>query len=84
MASLLGVSHTKVRTNRGAVTASYLLVLVRRHGDELRLLEHVRAERAVRQLEDVVGAHQVKTRLIFMHGVENGLKEAQSGLNESN
>ena len=53
---------------------SYLLILISRHRNELRLLEDVGSELAVGKLEDVIGSHQVKTRLVLMHGVEDGLQ----------
>lgn len=52
------------------VTKTYLLVLVGGDGDELGLLEHVRAEGGVGKLEDVVGSHQVEPRLVLVHGVQ--------------
>ena len=48
-------------------------VLVSRDGDELRLLEDVSAEGAPGQLEHVVGAHDVETRLVFVHRIQNRL-----------
>lgn len=51
----------------------YLVVLVGGDGDEVGLGEHVGAEGAVGQLEDVVGPHDVEAGLVFVHGVQNGL-----------
>ena len=53
---------------------SDLLVLVGRDPDELGLLEDVRPERRVGQLQDVVGADQVKAWLVLVHGVQDCLK----------
>ena len=46
---------------------SDLLVLIGRHCDELGLLEDVRPEGGVGQLEDVAGSHQVEPRLVLVH-----------------
>ena len=60
---------------RGSCTLiTHLLVLVGGDGDELRLLEDVRPERGVGQLQDVVGAYQVEPRLVLVHRVQYGLK----------
>ena len=53
---------------------SDLLVLVGRDSDELGFLEDVSPERRVRQLQDVVGANQVKARLVLVHRVQDRLK----------
>lgn len=53
---------------------AHLVVLIRRHGYEIRFWENVRPEGAVRQLEDVVGPHDVEAGLILVHGVEYGLQ----------
>ena len=45
----------------------YLLILVGRHGNELRLLEDVRPEGGVGQLHDVASSHQVEPRLVLVH-----------------
>ena len=58
----------------GQFNQSYLLVLVGGDSNELCLLEHVRAEGGVGQLQDVVGAHQVEARLVFVHRVQNRLQ----------
>ena len=55
---------------------SDLLILIGRHRDELGLLEHVGPEGGVRQLQDVVGPHQVEPRLVLVHGVEDGLERS--------
>ena len=52
---------------------SDLLILVGCHSYELGLLEDVRPEGGVGQLEDVAGPHQVEPRLVLVHGVEDGL-----------
>lgn len=54
-------------------TSTHLLILICSHGYELRLLEHVRAKRGVRQLQDVISSHQVETRLVLVHRVQDGL-----------
>ena len=46
---------------------SDLLILIGRHSDELGLLEDVRPEGGVGQLEDVAGSHQVEPRLVLVH-----------------
>lgn len=46
---------------------THLFILISRDGDELGLLEDISAKRAVGQLEDVVGAHQMKSRLVLVH-----------------
>lgn len=51
----------------------YLVVLVGGDGDEVGLGEHVGAEGAVGQLEDVVGPHDVEAGLVFVHGVQDDL-----------
>lgn len=56
---------------------TYLFILIRRHCNEGRLFEHVRPERAVRQLENVVCPDEVKTRLVLVHGVEYRLLRPQ-------
>lgn len=56
----------------------YLVVLISSHRDEVGLGEHVRPKSAVGQLKDVVGPHDVKARLIFMHGVQDGLSNTQT------
>ena len=53
---------------------SDLLVLVGRDSDELGFLEDVSPERRVGQLQDVVGANQVKARLVLVHRVQDRLK----------
>ena len=52
----------------------HLLILVGGDGNELGLLEDVRPKGGVRQLEDVVGPHQVEPRLVLVHRVEDGLQ----------
>lgn len=52
----------------------YLLVLVSCDGDELCLFEDEGPEGAVGQLEDVIGPHQMKPRLVLVHGVEDRLE----------
>lgn len=56
------------------VKASYLVVLVSCHCDELCLREDVCPEGAVGQFEHVVRLHDVKSWLIFVHRVENCLQ----------
>lgn len=52
---------------------AHLIVLVGSDRDEVGLREHVGAEGAVGQLQDVVGSHNVEARLVLVHGVQNGL-----------
>ena len=54
--------------------AIYLFILVGRDCDKLCLFEHVRPELAVRQFQNVVCPHEMKTRLVLVHGVEYRLK----------
>ena len=44
-----------------------LLILIGSHSNELRLLEHVRPEGGVGQLQDVIGSDQVEPRLVLVH-----------------
>lgn len=53
-----------------SVDTFYLFILISRDGDEFRLLEDVGAKRAVGQLEDVVGSHQMKSRLVLVHRIQ--------------
>lgn len=62
------------RARERARAEAHLVVLIRRHGYEIRFWENVRPEGAVRQLEDVVGPHDVEAGLILVHGVEYGLQ----------
>ncbi len=48
---------------------THLIVLVGRDSNEIRLREHVGPERAVGQLQYVVGSHDVKPGLVFVHGI---------------
>ncbi len=52
----------------------HLLILVGGDCNELGLLEDVRPKGGVRQLENVVGPHQVEPRLVLVHRVEDGLQ----------
>lgn len=52
----------------------YLVVLVRSNSNEISLGENVGSERAVGKLQNVVGSNNVKSWLVFVHGVQNGLK----------
>lgn len=54
---------------------SYLFILIRGDRDEFRLLEDIRPEGRVRQLEDIVGPHQVEPRLVLVHGVQDRLRD---------
>lgn len=49
---------------------THLFILISRDGDELGLLEDISAKRAVGQLKDVVGAHQMKSRLVLVHRIQ--------------
>lgn len=57
---------------------AYLVVLIRGHGNEIRFRENVSPEGAVREFEYVVGSHDVKARLIFVHRVKYGLEKRQT------
>lgn len=56
------------------LSTTHLLILICCDGDELGLLEDVRAKRGVRQLQDVIGSHQVETRLVLVHRVQDRLR----------
>lgn len=51
-----------------------LFILIGGDCDELGLLEDVRPEGGVWQLQDVVGADQVEPRLVLMHRVQYRLR----------
>lgn len=53
---------------------TYFFVLVSRHRNELGLFKHVRPERRIRQLQDIVGPHQVKPGLVFVHRIQDRLE----------
>ena len=55
------------------VAVVYLLVLVGRHGDEGRLLEHERVERVPSHREDIVSLHHVNPGLVLVHRVQDNL-----------
>lgn len=52
---------------------AYLVILIRGDGNEIRFRENVSPEGAVREFEYVVGSHNMKARLIFVHRVKYGL-----------
>lgn len=54
---------------------AYLVILIRGHGNEIRFRENVSPEGAVREFEYVVGSHNMKARLIFVHRVKYGLEK---------
>lgn len=51
-----------------------LVILVGSDSNEISLREHVGSERAVWEFQYVVGSHNVKSRLVFVHGVKYRLK----------
>lgn len=57
---------------------AYLVILISSHGNEIRFGENISPEGTVRELENIVGPHNVKPRLIFVHGVKYGLQRTQS------
>lgn len=63
---------------RAGAARLYLVILVGGDGDEVGLGEHVGAEGAVGQLEDVVGPDYVEPGLVLVHGVEDGLGGRES------
>lgn len=67
-------AHVKVLSS--GLNCAYLVVLIGSHGNEIRFRKNIRPEGAVRELENVVGSHDVKPRLIFVHGVEYGLQQS--------
>lgn len=52
----------------------YLFILICGYGDKFGFLEHICAERWIRQLQYIVGSHQMETWLIFVHRVQNRLQ----------
>lgn len=54
---------------------TYFFILVSCHSNELRLFEDVRPEGGVRQLQDVVGSHQVEPGLVLVHRVQDRLRD---------
>lgn len=53
----------------------YLFILICGYGDKFGFLEHICTERWIGQLQYIVGSYQMKTWLIFVHRVQNGLQE---------
>lgn len=53
---------------------AYLIVLISCDSDEVSLREHVSPERAVGELQDVVGPHDMKPGLVFMHRIQDSLR----------
>lgn len=53
---------------------AYLVILISSHSNEIRFRKNVRPEGAVREFENIVGPHDVKSRLIFVHRVKYGLQ----------
>lgn len=62
-----------------AARPAHLVVLVGSDRDEVGLGEHVGAEGAVGQLQDVVGSNDVEARLVLVHGVQDGLRGGRAG-----
>lgn len=62
---------------------AYLVVLIRSHGNEIRFRENISSEGAVREFENIVGPHNVKSRLIFVHRVKYGLQNTQHTQNDT-
>jgi len=58
----------------------YLFILVRRDSDKLGLFEDVSSERAARQCVEIAGLNEVKSRLVFMHRIQNGLQKQRETL----
>lgn len=54
-------------------TPAHLVILVGSDGDEVSLWEDIGAEGTVRELQDVIGSHDVEARLVLVHGVQDGL-----------
>lgn len=65
-------------SERAGAARLYLVILVSGDSDEVGLGEHVGAERAVGQLEDVVGPNYVEPGLVLVHGVQDGLGGRES------
>jgi hypothetical protein len=49
--------------------------LIGSYSNEIRFWENVSPERAIGQFENVVGSHDVKSGLIFVHGIQDGLEQ---------
>lgn len=62
-------------TEKKIVFIHYLFVLICGYGNEFGLLEHIRAERWIGQLQYVVGSYQMKTWLILVHRIQNRLQK---------
>jgi len=58
----------------------YLFILIRRDSDKLGLFEDVSSERAARQCVEIAGLNEVKSRLVFMHRIQNGLQKQRETL----
>lgn len=54
---------------------AYLVILIRSHGNEIRFRENISPEGTVREFENIVGPHNVKPRLIFVHRVKYSLQQ---------
>ena len=52
----------------------YLFILIRGDSNELGLFEDVSSERAAWQRIEIIGLNQMKSRLVFVHGVQNSLQ----------
>jgi hypothetical protein len=70
---ILGRGFESPMTTKLNICFCYLFVLVGRNCDEFGLLEDVGPEGGVGQLHDVVGPHQVESRLVLVHRVQDGL-----------
>lgn len=66
--------NSSMKTNIG-YALTHLVILVCSNCNEVSFGEHIGSERAVRKFQNVVCSHNVKPRLILMHGVQNRLRQ---------
>lgn len=55
---------------------SYLIILISSHCNKISLWEHIGPESAIGELQNVIGSHNMKPGLVFMHRVQDGLKNS--------
>lgn len=61
---------------------AYLVILISGHSNEIRFRKNISPEGTVREFENIVGPHNVKPGLIFVHRVKNGLQHTHSHKHE--
>lgn len=57
----------------------HLIILVGRHSDEFGFGEQVRPKCTVWKFQDVIGSHDMKSGLVFVHGVQYSLQGRGGG-----